>query len=218
MAAVFCTNCGTQLADRATFCHSCGTRCEATKIEVAAIKEEVARLIKEYKSSHDETVAARIQQLNRSLQRPATPLQAQAQPPRKPRLSSYAKKSILQLAGILLLIIFFAKVCSGPSEADKAHTEALKSTAVQAVKDNFEPAYDMLVLNPDTATGNWYATDNYGVYECQGECVVVYYSVDVMPSGGTEKKRMDFKWLYDTKRPLPVFANTEAHTYFQPKQ
>jgi hypothetical protein len=132
-------------------------------------------------------------------------------------LSKGTKNILKALAGLIIVFWIFTKVCSGPSEADKAHKEGLEATAVQAVKDNFDPNQDMLLLNADTATGNWYAIDDSGVHECQGECFVVFYTVDVMPSGATEKKRMEFKWLYDTKQPLPTFANTEARTYFQSK-
>lgn len=236
---MFCRQCGTKLADGAAFCHSCGSHCEppvadnkeydwvaearAAREQEAAIKEEIARLLKEYKESHDEALAARIRQLNLTLQKPT------AEPKAKPPSSSKSlltqnlgsdktlTKVLLGSAVVICLFVMFAKVCSGPSEADKAHKEALEAAAVQAVKDNFDPNYDMLVLNPDTATGNWFAVENFGVYKCQGECFVVFYKVDVMPSGASEKKSMEFKWLYDTKRPLPVFANTEARTYFQPK-
>jgi len=184
--------------------------------ERAAKKEELARLIKEYKESHDEAIAARIRQLNWALHEPKVQLGVEALPARKPFLDTRAK-NILKISAGLLGLIVWIKVCSGPSETDKGHNKALEAVAVRAVKDNFEPKYDILILNPDTATGNWFAVENYGVYKCQGECVVVTYSVDVMPSGATDKKRMHFQWLYDTKRPLPVFANTEARTYFQPK-
>jgi len=202
---------------------------KATEQE-AAIKEEIARLVKEYRESHDEALPARIRQLNltlhkptaepKTLQKPTAEPKTKPPPPSKSFLTRDLGKDktlITVLLGLMAFLWLFNKVCSGPSEADKAHKEALEAAAVQAVKDNFDPNYDMLLLNPDTPTGSWFAVDNFGVYECQGECFVVFYKVDVMPSGATEKKRMEFKWLYDTKKPLPAFANTEARTYFQPK-
>jgi hypothetical protein len=190
---------------------------------------EAKSLVEEYKRSHDDTLLPQIQALRKTAnERAKSPWSKLVIPPSAKKKTSWGIGNIslkhlkyVGIAGIpifafILFVLFITNRIGGNSEAD-THIAAMEAKAVQATKDNFEPAYDMLILNPDTTSGNWFAIENTWGYTCQGECYVVFYKVDVMPSGATEMKRMEFKWLYDTKRPSPVPANTEARTYFQPK-
>jgi zinc ribbon protein len=227
---LFCTKCGVQLAQGSSFCHRCGTVISeqnepsssraADRPDKASLEAERTRLIAEYKSSHNETIAARIRELNAALQPPtklAKPVAPKAAAVRKLPFSS--PKENLKIVGVLLLILIVVKVCtSGPSEQQRAEDKQLEATAVQSVKVNFEPSYEMLSLNPNTSTGMWYAINDEGVHQCVGKCFLVVYSVQVLPTGETAPQRMKFEWLYDTQRSQPIFANTEASTYFEAKQ
>ncbi len=225
-----CKKCGAELAQGAAFCHRCGAPTAELKAsptllqpkvpDRASLEAERARLIDEYKSTHDERVGARIRELNAALRsgsKIAEPSPSKARTSRKPLFSP--PQQSLKVAVALLVVFVFLKVCtSGPSKQEQAEDKQLEETAVQSVKDNFEPSYDMLALNPDTSTGMWYAIKDDGVHQCVGKCFLVVYSIQVLPTGETSPKTMRFEWLYDTRRSSPLFANTEARTYFEPKQ
>lgn len=122
------------------------------------------------------------------------------------------KKEIGFVVGLAVLAAFL-NLCSG-SKKDESNP-ALEKLAQEAVKDRIEPTLRFAALNPDTATGSWSAIKGAVGYTCSGECYTVYYRVDVMPT--TEKKRMEFEWVYDTASANVVPANTESRTMFVTK-
>lgn len=197
--------------------------------EEAAVREERARLLKEYKKTHDESTGARIRQLNWQLHQCSRT--AFVKPPElhidtvaTARAERVVKRILIGFIVVVVVVVVVYALFRGPSFEEKAREEQEplgKAIAIQAVKNHFGPGYNMLLLNPDTTTGYWFALPDHGAHEChRGSwgCFVVFYSVDVMPTGTTEKRHMQFRWFYDPLLSIPVPDNTEARTYFQPTE
>jgi hypothetical protein len=140
---------------------------------------------------------------------------------RHPIQAAFALFITLPMLGAMLLFIGLVVMaewsCVNIVNNTSAEDPAVEAEAVRSVQDNFEPAYAMLALNPDTASGLWFAHEASVGYGCADTCYIVTYSVEVMPEAATESERMHFEWLYDPKSSAASFLNTAAHTYFQPK-
>lgn len=169
MTDVFCTKCGTKLADGAAFCHSCGSQCEPlvavdrkeydwvsearnAREQEAATKQEIARLTEEYRESHNDALAAKIRRLNWELHKPTADAETKPSLPKQSILTQSVSKRtwlILKASMGVVILLLFIKACSGPpAPPNRADLEAMTAIRVRSQCEDYVRKY---LKSPSTA-------------------------------------------------------------------
>jgi hypothetical protein len=123
--------------------------------------------------------------------------------------------AVIALAITALVTIIFLASGNGPKSTNDAKSNE-DQAAISAIQQRYSPSVQLLLLHPDTESGEWFAF--HGPVECtyghpeRQNCWKVTYTVNVMPDA--ESKKIECEWLIDMDTMTTQATNTEARTMF----